>query len=573
VADDTRRPQDDDETPTDPPTGEGEVVGADWLASQIDAAPTGQFDTRQAPRDAVDGDTSAGAGRAGDSPVLAWWREKLIAADALVNPESRQAADTEDAADTESAKDAKNAESDREAEDDGAEPLLPEPATFEPRRAEKTEPGFPHEPEPAFLPEPAFAPEPAWTPVPSDGDSTSSFDRQPEAELEDEAETGLIPSVASPLFTPRSAREHIVEESEEQDLPADEADPLAATTAFPVLSRPDSEADAADRESEVEPASEDDSPDDTRYETEDLDNFSWKLTANDQLDPRVHRSGTGGNAATADEASSPDTSVQAPVDSEDGLPTRRQVRAEDEQEIARPEPAAVAAAIPMVSGPRRRTFTGMESPSVPPPSTEPASRPLRAARPAAARAPRPVILAAIGVVALLVLGGLFFLGSQLPGLLAGPAPAASPSPAATPTPTTPPAPAAPVGPAAPGEQEWTALGGGECIDPYASPWAETFTVVDCAEPHAAQMVFAGSVAEDPAAEYPGEDEILERIYLWCSAPGVLDPAAAGEYSDLQVQGTYPVSEEQWADGQRNYYCFVNRSSGEPLSGSVAAPQG
>jgi hypothetical protein len=182
-----------------------------------------------------------------------------------------------------------------------------------------------------------------------------------------------------------------------------------------------------------------------------------------------------------------------------------------------------------------------------------------------------VIFAAIGVVALLVLGGLFFLGSQLPGLLGGAEASSTPTPTATASPTTPPAPAAPVGPAALGEQKWTALGGGECIDPYTSPWAETFTVVDCAEPHAAQMVFTAPIAEDPAAEYPGEKQILDRIYLLCSAPGVLDPTAAADYSDLQVQGTYPVSAEQWADGQRNYYCFVNRSSGEPLSGSVAAP--
>ncbi len=199
------------------------------------------------------------------------------------------------------------------------------------------------------------------------------------------------------------------------------------------------------------------------------------------------------------------------------------------------------------------------------------------------RPPLPPVVkwVALGVAALLVLGALFFLGTRLPGLFGASAPAATPSATATPTPTETPTPTltappaevvAAVGPVAPGEHKWDALLGGECLEPYSTPWAETFTVVDCATPHTAQMVFTAPVTSDPAAPYPGEAEIAKQLALWCSAPGVLDLAAAGAYSDLQVQGTYPVSAEQWADGERNYSCFLTRSTGEALTGTLAVAQ-
>ncbi|MDP9026900.1 MAG: hypothetical protein M3N46_04995, partial [Actinomycetota bacterium] len=57
--------------------------------------------------------------------------------------------------------------------------------------------------------------------------------------------------------------------------------------------------------------------------------------------------------------------------------------------------------------------------------------------------------------------------------------------------------------------------------------------------------------------------------LLCAAPGVLDLRAAGQYADAQVQGSYPVTAQQWAAGQHDYFCFISRASGQPLTGSVA----
>ncbi|WP_395638051.1 hypothetical protein [Pseudolysinimonas sp.] len=191
------------------------------------------------------------------------------------------------------------------------------------------------------------------------------------------------------------------------------------------------------------------------------------------------------------------------------------------------------------------------------------------------------ILAGVGggLLAIIAIIGLFLLGTRLPDLL-GPAPAvATPTPTPTPTLT-----ALPIGPVEPGTYDWDELLGGECLEPYdsvAGAWGEEYTVVDCAEPHAAQMVFrAWFPAEvdplDPEAEperpdFPGVEELAAQISLLCSAPGVVNLAAAGAYSDVQIQGSYPVTEEQW-DADPSYYCFVSRSSGEPLTGSVAIPQ-
>ena len=199
---------------------------------------------------------------------------------------------------------------------------------------------------------------------------------------------------------------------------------------------------------------------------------------------------------------------------------------------------------------------------------EPGS-PGESAGPAGVSRTQKVLLSVVGgLVAVLALIALFFVGTRLPALL-GPAPAVSistPSPTPTPTST-----AKLVGPVAAGIHPWTALLGGECLDPYTSPWAEKFTVVDCSQPHPAQLVFRGTfdTATDPS--YPGVEKLQAQIGLLCAAPGVINLAAAGAYNDIQVQGSYAVDEAQWAEGEHDYFCFMSRVSRQPLTGSIAVP--
>jgi hypothetical protein len=200
------------------------------------------------------------------------------------------------------------------------------------------------------------------------------------------------------------------------------------------------------------------------------------------------------------------------------------------------------------------------------------------ARPAA---PRWLVVVVAVLAAVFVVVLFFVLGRHLPwfdesgaarptsdsSATATPTLSAEVTPTPTPTPMVQP-PVVATGPAAAGVRPWTDLRGGECLDPFGSPWDETFTVVDCAAPHAAQLISRVPLSADPAAAYPGEAAITAQLNLACTAPTVLDFAAASAYPDLQWQASYPVSEAQWATGQREYSCFITRSSAEPITGSV-----
>ncbi|MDX2025033.1 hypothetical protein [Microcella sp.] len=193
------------------------------------------------------------------------------------------------------------------------------------------------------------------------------------------------------------------------------------------------------------------------------------------------------------------------------------------------------------------------------------------------------------LVAVLALVAIFFVGTRIP-LLLGPAPGAEPLPTASPSPSATEI-ARPVGPVPPGEYRWDEIWGGECIEPFVDAWQEDVTVVDCATAHGGQLVLrapfpepapTGEAATDSATEgttagltddvpYPGEEALAAQMSLLCSAAGVINLTAAASVTDLQVQGAYPVSEEQWDAGERDYFCFVSRSSGEPITGSLANP--
>lgn len=176
-----------------------------------------------------------------------------------------------------------------------------------------------------------------------------------------------------------------------------------------------------------------------------------------------------------------------------------------------------------------------------------------------------------GLLVVLVLIGLYVFGTQIPGFVSA-APTPTPTATTTPTPTPTPTPTAQAtGPQAPGVHAWDTLRGGECLNPFSSPWALKFTVVDCATPHAAQLVYTNVFSSDKAAAFPGDAQLASQINLLCTKPGIINLDAAGAFTDAQIQGSYPATEKQWKDGQRSYFCFVNRAGGEPLTGSIAGP--
>jgi len=206
------------------------------------------------------------------------------------------------------------------------------------------------------------------------------------------------------------------------------------------------------------------------------------------------------------------------------------------------------------------------SPFAAKPAPEPGSPDGPQPRGPVSRSQKTLLWVAGSLVAVLALVALFFVGTRLPALFAHQAPVVLSSPSASPSPTST---AQGVGPVANGVHSWSELRGGECLDPYTNPWAEKFTVVDCATPHPAQMVFRGTFDTKTDPTFPGADKLQAQISLLCAAPGVINLAAAGAYNDAQIQGSYAVNEDEWAAGEHDYFCFVSRNSGQPLTGSLA----
>jgi hypothetical protein len=189
--------------------------------------------------------------------------------------------------------------------------------------------------------------------------------------------------------------------------------------------------------------------------------------------------------------------------------------------------------------------------------------------PGVSRLQRVLLIVLGSALAILAIIALFFLGMRLPDLL-GPSPTVA-GPTGTPSPSA--SPSIPLGPVAPGEYAWNELLGGECLDPFESAWQDRYTVVDCAVPHPAQMIDRGVIPEPAQAVdlYPGEEALQTQVLALCRGPGIFDPALAGKVTDAVVLGSYPTA-EVWAEGGRDYFCFVTRSSGEPITGTLTLPQ-
>ena len=231
------------------------------------------------------------------------------------------------------------------------------------------------------------------------------------------------------------------------------------------------------------------------------------------------------------------------------------------------EPAELPQTAASVEGPQ--LSGGLELLPNPQPATPTAQmsrrRELRTRQPLKAQRNRTVSIV-LGIVAVaLVLLGLFVLGTRLTNVFRA-APQPSPTPTVTPTPTVSPRVSAAVGA---GEHPWSALGGGECLQPFTTAWAPTFQVVDCATPHTAQLLYTNLLSADPAAPYPGEAALTAQVTSLCHVSGLVNLTVARAYTDLEIQVSFPASAAQWKAGQRSYYCFISRSGGATLTGSLA----
>ena len=142
----------------------------------------------------------------------------------------------------------------------------------------------------------------------------------------------------------------------------------------------------------------------------------------------------------------------------------------------------------------------------------------------------------------------------------------TPEPAAAATPASAPTISFATTTASPGQHPWYELAGGECMTPFSDPWSEDFTVVDCGTAHAAQLTRRGAIEADA---FPGADDAKQLATDRCRSDDALDVSAASAYGDVQVQSVYPPDQASWDRGDRFWSCFVTRSGGGTMTGSLA----
>lgn len=120
----------------------------------------------------------------------------------------------------------------------------------------------------------------------------------------------------------------------------------------------------------------------------------------------------------------------------------------------------------------------------------------------------------------------------------------------------------------PGTWPWNDLRGGECLTGFRDAFAEEFQVVGCSSNHTAQLVHAELLSSDPLEPYPGDAAVIAAARERCDVRDLIDIEVAKEYTDLRTTYAYPVSADQWDQGQRGVYCFVYSESGTTFTSSL-----
>lgn len=114
----------------------------------------------------------------------------------------------------------------------------------------------------------------------------------------------------------------------------------------------------------------------------------------------------------------------------------------------------------------------------------------------------------------------------------------------------------------------SSLSPGQCLADF-SGITEDAVLVECVEPHNAQLVASESYAED--AEFPGRDQLGLRAEAACAtASAGIDPGVVTEDLAVTLLRTTPT-EGTWADGDRRVDCFAVLGNGDTVSQSLLGP--
>ncbi|MUK02774.1 hypothetical protein GM708_13075 [Vibrio cholerae] len=114
----------------------------------------------------------------------------------------------------------------------------------------------------------------------------------------------------------------------------------------------------------------------------------------------------------------------------------------------------------------------------------------------------------------------------------------------------------------------SSVSSGECLADF-TVITEDAVLVDCAEPHNAQLVASESYPED--AGFPGRDQLGLRAEASCAAASAdINPDVVTEDLEVTLLRATPT-EGTWADGDRRVDCFAVVENGDTLNQSLLNP--
>ncbi|WP_043441736.1 septum formation family protein [Arthrobacter sp. L77] len=114
----------------------------------------------------------------------------------------------------------------------------------------------------------------------------------------------------------------------------------------------------------------------------------------------------------------------------------------------------------------------------------------------------------------------------------------------------------------------SSLAAGECLAEFTDITEEA-VLVDCSEPHNAQLVASEDYADDAA--FPGRDQLGLRAEAACAAASSgIDPDVVTEDLRVTLLRATPT-EGTWADGDRRVDCFAVVEDGGAVSQSLLTP--
>lgn len=110
------------------------------------------------------------------------------------------------------------------------------------------------------------------------------------------------------------------------------------------------------------------------------------------------------------------------------------------------------------------------------------------------------------------------------------------------------------------------LAAGDCFDlpDAAGDQVDEVEVVDCAEPHLAEVVAVGSLNDSGDVPYPDDDEVL--FALVDAECRTISPVGSDAFGLLPIAPTRQL----WDAFEGRFLCVAIPFGGEPVTGSIVA---